>query len=567
MVAITAFAVQTANAGVDNPHLSTDMDGFASSLWPPHYVDIGRRSQVSLTSNLPVSQTTATLTTFRARSFFDDYYNRIHITPRELNLGNVVSTQISRVYVWNAYVVARTLDAINGVATGMAVTGQPSPPMLFNPLAELAYDISVTPEGPAVLDAVVSWEFDNGEEPGVHITANRIVAWAFAPDWADGVHETLEWMTDILASESLAEQRRALRLAARRSLAAPMLIDGRERQLFDLAMFDWGARIWALPIWPDIQILTSPIALGAMRITCATQYLDFYDGGLAMLRGESAFDLEVVQIDGIDSTGIDLMRPTSAAWPVGTRLYPARPAQLTSEPDQTRLTDMALSAEVEFVIVEAGDWAAALPATLYRGYGVLEQKPDESEDITAQYSRLLATLDSGMSMPLITDVGGKAMPVRSWRWLGQGRAARAAFRSLLYALRGQQVPVWIPTHADDLTVTAQITGIATTIDVAYCGYTRFGRQRVGRRDIRIELVNGTAYHRRITGSTEVSTTVERLSIDSALGATIQPTQILRVCFMTLSRGSSDRVEIEHITDSEGIASCALTFRGVRDDDV
>ena len=41
---------------------------------------------------------------------------------------------------------------------------------------------------------------------------------------------------------------------------------------------------------------------------------------------------------------------------------------------------------------------------------------------------------------------------------------------------------------------------------------------------------------------------------------------MRISWLALCRGNSDAVEIHHQTDSEGVASSSLTFRGVRDDE-
>ncbi|SEJ50166.1 hypothetical protein SAMN04244579_04607, partial [Azotobacter beijerinckii] len=195
-----------------------------------------------------------------------------------------------------------------------------------------------------------------------------------------------------------------------------------------------------------------------------------------------------------------------------------------------------------------------------------EQRPDESQDLTASFARLLAELDNGAAIPRVTDVAGRAFPVQGHRWLGMGRAERSALRSLLYALRGRQVPVWLPTHAADLEPVATVTAVATTLDVANVGYTRFGQAKPGRCDIRLELWDGTAFHRRITGSTELSADVERLAIDSPLGVQVEPAEVLRISWLTLCRLDSDSLEIHHETDSEGVANCALVFRGVRDDE-
>ncbi|NMZ73388.1 hypothetical protein HBO32_09785 [Pseudomonas nitroreducens] len=554
------------NAGA-NPHLAVDLQRFSGIAgWPPAAAKVSGAPSTVVVNAWPVRTTPRLLAGRRSTAYSDDFYYRVHVSPQRLELGNVVSTQQQPMFVWNAFLEVRTLQGITGTDEGLQLSGQAAPPLLFAALQERAWQLSVTPDGQPVLDTRVAWIFDNGSAPAIRVTANRIIAWSFAPDWGDSIIERLSALTSNLQSDSGVEQRRALRLAPRREFETQMYTEGRERQLLDMALFGWGGRIWALPIWPDMQLLAQPVNAGAYRITCSTEYLDFVVGGLAMLRGDSAFDYEVVQVKGIDATGLDLVRATQRAWPRGSRFYPVRTAQLMEQPSLTRLTDKAQGAQVHFLVMEPCDWPALAPAATYLGWPVLEQRPDESVDLTSSAERLLSQLDSSMGTPLTTDLAGRAFAITGYRWMDMGRAVRAGWRSLVYALRGQQVAMWIPTHADDLTLVGTVSDVATTLDIENIGYTRFAQSRPGRRDIRIELYDGTILYRRITGSTELSSDIERLSISGSLGRVVTPAQVARICWMVLSRSARDVFEIEHITDSEGLASGSLTFRGVRDDE-
>lgn len=567
MALLNGFFPLSSQGGLVNPQLSGDLGLFAGIVgWPADESLMSSSLIQPLATAWPVEAGGRVLCGATAHAYSDDFYHRVHISPQQIDLGNVVSTQATAVSLWNAYLEPRILTALDGVGEGLQASGQLAPPLLFNGLQERIWQVSVTPDGQPVLDTSLVWGFDNGDTADLRITANRIIAWAFAPDWADGVTETLTWATDILQSESGVEQRRAIRLAPRREFEAPMLVEGRERQLLDLALFGWGARVWALPVWPDIQLLGQSIATGATSITCATAGRDFRAGGLALLRGESAFVVEVVEVLSVNPDGLTLKRPTQQDWPAGTRLYPARSAQFTEQPSSTRLTDRLDRLDTRFLVVEPCDWPAVMPATFYRGWPVLEQRPDESEDLTRSYQRLLLSLDSGAALPLSTDTAGRAFALLQHRWLLAGRTEQGAFRSLLYALNGRHRAVWLSTHADDLTLVAIVTDVATTLDVASIGYTRFGQARPGRRDIRIELVDGTVFHRRIGGSTELSADVERLSIDSTLGVQVTPEQVVRISWLTLCRLDSDSIEIQHETDADGVARSQAVFRAVRDEE-
>ncbi|HCL4240783.1 TPA: hypothetical protein N2C49_000662 [Pseudomonas aeruginosa] len=569
MAVLSGQSVRPIQGGIDNPNLTTDHWAFAwvNQFDPSPYVsDTQRTGQAPLTTHWPVAANGRGLSGQRMRAHVDDWYHRIHISPQQLDLGNVVSAQAIPVFLWNAFLEPRTLSSITGLDEGIEISGQPAPPLLFPALKELAWNVTVTPDGQPVLDTVVAWQFDNDHSAGLRITANRIIAWTFVPDWGDGIRERLTAATDILQSESGVSQRRKLRGSPRREFNGPMYAEGRERQLLDLSLFGWSDRIWSIPIWPDIQLLDVGIEVDVDFIPCSTQHLDFRAGGLAMLRGEDAFTSETVEILEVLTNGLQLKRNTQLAWPAGSRIYPARAAQLLEEPSLSKLTDRLIEAEVRFLVVEACDWPEWLPATLYRGRPVWDRRPDDTENLTHAAERLRSTLDSGFAQPLITDTAKRAFQVLSQRHLDLGREARALVRSFIYGMCGRQKVVWVPSHMDDLTVVATASAVATTIDIVNIGYTRFSNGKPGRRDIRIELWSGTVLMRRITGATELDTQTERLVLDAAVGIELRPDDIARISWMNLMRFESDVQEIEHMTDSQGVAGWATVFREERDDE-
>jgi hypothetical protein len=499
-------------------------------------------------------------------AYIDDYYYRIHVTPLNYALGNISSTQSFAAFVWNAWFQPRTLTAVDPGAEGINLTGQPPAPLLFGALAEKIWLISVTPDGSPVLDTRIVWEFSHGEAPAMRVTANRIVAWGWIPNWENGIVERLEWATDILQSESMVEQRRALRTVPRRAFEADFIVAERERQMLDLMLFDWGARIWVIPIWPQIQLLHDGAWAGETRIECITEDIEFHIGGLIVLRGATAREVEVLEVAEVLPDGIILKRAIERDWPPATRLYPARTARLSSEPTLTRESDRIMTLSAVFNVLDASMFDAAAPDALYRGHPLLDQRPDETETLTRSFARLSALLDSGLSTPRLSDIGERAMPMSAWRWLGLGRAEEARMRRLLYFLAGRQGALWLPTHADDLTVIDIAAGSSAALDVAWCGYTRFGAAHPGRRDIRVELRDGAILLRRITAATELTAEIERLAVDQPWGQTFSPDDVVRVCFMTLCRMDSDGVAFDHVTDSVGVAQTELIFRGVRDDE-
>jgi hypothetical protein len=499
----------------------------------------------------------------RLRDYTDDFYHRVHVIPGRLDMGNVASVQIVQARIWNAHLEPQSLEAIDAIdADGITLTGSVAP-VTVTPLQELHYEVSVDTAGPPVADARYAWQFDGLPAAVLAITATRIIPFGWAPDWADGVRERLSWLTGLFRSPKGAEQRRALRLAPRRTFSAALILEGRERQAFDLALWGWGARVWAMPVWHDVQLLAAPVSAGAGSITCATSGREFRAGGLALLRGVSALETEVVEVEAVTGTGLTLARPTVSDWPAGTRLYPVLPARLTDAPSMARVHDQATRAEVAFLATEPVDVTPAAPATTYRGWPVLTARPDETEDLTLAMQRLQQVVDNATGRQSVTDTAGHAFTLQGYRWVLGSRAEHAALRALLYYLQGRFQALWVPTFADDLTLVAQVAPADGGITIANVSYSRFAGGAPGRKDIRIELRDGTVYHRRITGATEDGDT-EVLSL-SPLGATINPSDVARISFMALCRLDQDDIELLHETDADGITTCSVIFRSVRDE--
>jgi hypothetical protein len=388
--------------------------------------------------------------------------------------------------------------------------------------------------------------------------------WPIPPDWTNGVTESLAWLSDVMqASATAVTQHRGLRPSPRRRFSFEVLAAGRARRVADMLLLGHGG-FWWLPVWPDVCLLAEPLAAGADRIRYPTEGRDFAAGGRALLW--TAIDAwEVVEIKtagGISANYLMLAAPVLGNWPAGTRLYPLRRARLADEgAEETLLSEDISRRRLSFDLVEPCDWPAPAGPE-YLGHPVLEMRPDESDDPTAGFSRLVQSLDDGVGMPLVYDLPDLALPSRQTHWMLHGRAAHTRFRSLLYTLQGRCAPLWLPSFAADLALASAVAGNGQTLSVEWSGYTRFGQGRPNRKDLRIELDDGTVFYRRVLASAE-SASNEVLTLDAALSASsIQPGRVRQISFMALSTLASDEVEIEHVTDADGLATCTLGWQAV-----
>lgn len=558
LIALSSFAPDYSG------EITNDMESFSGEQWWPPYELLTSTLLISLvTSKLPVDANGRAIQFVNSNSYFDDYYNRIHISPGELILGNIASEQSQTVNIWNAYLIPKILHDIENIQEGIGVSGQPTPPLTFTALQERPWNISISSDGPSTIDALITWQFGT-DQTRLHITGTRIIAFGWLLDWTRPVNESLQWLTDIMQSSSGHEQRRSLRLAPKITLEADLLLTDAERQYFDLVMVGWSAHTFALPVWPQQQWLKTAHVAGGLVVYCDTTYRNFRANRLAILRGQTAFDNETIEIESILSDRLILKRPLIKSWPKGTCLSPVVTAQLESSPQLIKRTDRMMRTHAVLNVTEAVDHTTWLPAQSYRGFAIITESPNEKDDLTHTHERLLNVLENKTGFALKTDTAKAAFQLYQYAWMTVGRQQQSNLRGLFYALRGSQKAIWLPTFSDDLTLKNIIIANTQSMDVQWCGYTRFALNQLGRQDIQIILKNGSVLYRRITSATEVNSETERLGLDQIITSQVKPTDIFRISFLSLCRLSNDTVSFEHINDSDGTAKCSVTWCGVRE---
>lgn len=392
-------------------------------------------------------------------------------------------------------------------------------------------------------------------------SSSSLRIWPVAPDWSGGVTERLSFGTDVMhASATGVSQHRGYQIGPRRGFGFDVLADRRDRRIVDMLLAGHGG-VWHLPIWPDVQWFGAVMSSGSSTVPCQTAGFDFVAGGNALLYSSSN-RWEVVEIDSIASDQLALAAPTTLAFGPGDRLFPLRRARLQRGAEEANGSDEVSRRRVVMAIDEPSDWPALADPTLYLTHPVLDVRPDESEDPTSSYERLIQCVAYDGALPFEYDVAGVALRAQRTHWKLFGRAQHSWFRSLVYSCDGRRVPFWVPSWNSDLRAVAAIAGGSSTLSAEWAGYTLFGLGQHNRKDVRIELVDGTVLYRRITNAVEAGE-AETLTLSASLDAgSIAPEYIRAISFMALSALASDEVEIEHLTDQDGTARSTLGWQAV-----
>lgn len=390
--------------------------------------------------------------------------------------------------------------------------------------------------------------------------------WTIRPNWKEGILERLEWLTDVLISETGVEQRRSPRPTPRRSFEITVNPTSAERTRLDLLLHRWGSRQWLFPLWHDQAKLDAEAHDALLHFD--NRWREFDVGGYAIVYQDYK-TYEIVEITAQDENGLTLADPIVRNWPAGTKVYPLRICTLPADTSLDALTGTVGEAVLLFTTNQANPYDAGLgdDMVLYNGSPLLTRQPDRSQNITLNHVRMVDEFDSGTGLRYRTDSAGRAFEVQSHNWQIMGREAHASFRSFLYTMNGRQNRVYLPSFNDDLVLSRPHGEFINYIDVRSVGLAEIGggspipgRATLWTGDQVIRHVNFGEYYDGTTFDQE-----ERLVIQGDLdalpaGATLQ--------FLSTARLDTDQVELHHHTDSDGVMECGVTFRtflDVRDD--
>lgn len=498
----------------------------------------------------------------RAKSSFDDWYFRIHITPAQFILGTLVGNQQRSVTLWNAYLNTVSLDAFSMEnAEGIGVTQPLVPPATVKPLKVLIYQFDITPEGPPVIDATAIWTID-GVQYEVPFIGRRIVVFPFKPDWSNAVEETLEWKTTLETFYTGKEQISEIRSKPRRIVQYNFRLFENDLNIFDNVVFGWTGRLFAAPLWPEKTRTTGDVIAGALVLPLLTDTRTFEPKSLALIFRDVT-DHEIVEVESVTATSVTLARPTAKAWPAGTRVYPMMVAAPEADIPTTRRSDTHADGLVRFTVNPADNFIRLpeVPAPkTYRSHELYTGKTNwvAPLDVQSTARRTLHDSDTGLfnlirkaPFPLIR---------RGFRWLAGDREAAERLREFFGRRRGRLKPVWIESGTRDFVLAEPATAVALTFHVIHTDYQTFVDLHGARRDVLVTMRDGQQFARRIVSYGLHEDGHGALTLDAALGVDATPQNVKRISFLGLYRLESDSVTFVWRTNEKAVIESNLVLK-------
>lgn len=479
------------------------------------------------------------------------FFERMHVIPRKFELGNVLSTQTVPVEIHNAF--RRTPQSwtsfVNNAGDGITLIGQGTlPRTILNQASISNLNLEVSTVGPPTVDTTLDFGFAVPVTLEIPISLRRVILFGVVPPELPYT-EQLEFLTDIQVSKDGTEQRMALRQDPRQIFRFRFGVEeGDERTTIENLLFARQGATFGVPVWHESAALTSDIAVGTSVIPVdSTDFADFRDTGFIVIY-QDRDNFDVATTTAKTSTSITVDVPTTNAYSAGTTVFPLRLAVM-SQTSATQRYPVNLSfMTMEFRVIDnfPGDIQSAAAFNTYDGK-VLIDNPNFVQGTTPeQWERRVFDFDPGNGRVFRSTFTPQARHTSQRTFWTSTRQGVWELRQLLHFLHGQQISFFAPIDSNDLTATSPLVSGVNTVEVENTSYSQTVESLSPRRDIRVSFNNGSApILRRITSAVEVSSAIERLTLDSTWPSNVPLDEIERIEFVEKQRFATDTFSIEY----------------------
>lgn len=207
------------------------------------------------------------------------FYNTVYFDPTFFNLGNIASSRVEEIIVWNAYLKPISLSNINYDNSQGVIIDLPTNKN-FDALELKILKMHVNRDGSPLVDISAQFMFSNGFKFVMPITGSRTLIVAYIPD--QSFIETLEYKTEI--SQSIRKEMRAKMYSAPiRKYSYKYMLDEEMLSHFSNLFTDAQSKQYLVPTWQEMMLLPNGINTGENVFTINEELRGFEEKAQVIL--------------------------------------------------------------------------------------------------------------------------------------------------------------------------------------------------------------------------------------------------------------------------------------------
>lgn len=488
----------------------------------------------------------------RIRSFFDDYYNRIYVSPTQIDYGAITGDSPVNVRVWNAYYQRSvTLESLEyNSAAGLRVTGE-EPPNTISPLGLVQYQVTALAQGPAQINEFVTWVFDTPWVFDMQVRGARAKAWEFAPSWPPTgrtYRVNYEFSTEIITSHSGKQQRIARRIFPRKSLEHQVLLyHDTFRRFKDMTRFGQH-HTFLLPELPRFveSIARQPSGTSTMRLSSIPDWVQ--PDVTLWVTANGVVDVRIVE--SVDGDIVTFRTAALQTWPIGARVHPALSGNLATELSAPRVTNAVARLDLRFEVTPLSEPVTPVPAPdrVFNGREVFLKRPNWANPVNMRVGHETEILDFGKGP--VSRFNPVEFGYETYQAVFLNRTAEEAEAMLDFfrRMRGQQGEFYMPTWEYDIVPAERVSALSFGIYVDDQDFATNYKDSTVYRAVFV-LMNSGALILRQVANIEATETGALLTVTESWGVDFSAADIVMCGWMPVWRLASDSLTIEWMTNS------------------
>lgn len=523
-------------------------------------------ASVSLTDNLPVSVTPSNISAFAMTSYVTDFYNRIHFDKQQVDFGPILQDVPVDVTIWNAYLddTVELSDLTFPSFIGIGFSGFVLP-MELTPLRQVTVQVVAQAQGSAKIDNTLVWGFDNGYEFSMALSGTRLRVWDIPPDWRTSYRKSYSFKTEIIASRSKREKRRALRRTPRMTIEFMVQATGDKFRKLNRMMRSWQHLPFVMPDYTRYVNSTGSMLAGASTITISSVPSWLAPGVKVVLRSGEVF--ESFTLSAIVGNTLTFDEWGERDWPAGTRLYRGYVGNLDTSVANPRLTNGVSQMTVRFT---EAPWSSpvidpATASTTFNDREVFLLRPNWVNQVQNTFIHDVDVLDydrGPVSRFLPVDYGQEQ---RQGVYLRRNSAEAEAIIDFYLRMHGRQGEFYMPTWEKDFEPMLPALAGDNTLWVAGPELAEVYGNSTTMKVIVAVMRSGDLIMRKVTSLEVVdSWGIENslFTLDGTWGTEISVDTVRMMCWMPVHRLASDDITLEFITSQ--VANVPVTAISLED---
>ena len=496
------------------------------------------------------------------RTYFDVFYNQIHLIPREVELGAVSSDGTASFLIWNSYLFSIDFTSVTGFQVGQGVSlASPVLPMSLGALALQEVVLDVTATGTPTIDSTLILNFSTAVR-NLRVFGDRSKLFPFLHNWSKGAYSVeLEYKTEVWTSRSGKEQRRGYRQTPRKRIDGDFTMGFANFRLFNRLMDSWQKNQFAIPELSRKAYLAVRHQASTNDVTLEGVAPDWIVPGSSVifrLKGE----MEIRRVNSVSGSTVNFSNTSLRDWESGTLIHPLLSAYVGTNTSAQVHTDSVETLQVSFDVIPGTEPSVAIPAatTFFKGYELFQRTPNwktspkltftvAPEDVDFGFGRIARFNPIEFGSRMLQLGYTNANENISWEII-----------NLFRRMSGQLGEFYMPTWSAD--ILPEFTSPTGTRLLRFAGdwmSKEYGDSTIYKA-ISIRFGDGTVQNvgiQSIVEQNDLGQVFSVMTLEDDLVSPVSPSSVTHISWLLRWRFASDQLSIEWITDDKSQISVTM----------